>query len=199
MPKPEARPTSVSDPQKGCTKLVGYCRVSTDDQTLALQTDAMARADVVIVYREEASGVAARPVLADALEVLNPGDTLVIWRLDRLGRSLGHLITIATALRDRGVFLRSLTEGFDTATPSGRLLYHVLGAVAEFEREVIKERTLAGMKAAKKRGTHVGRPRALRGERLDEARRMLDAGKTQTEVARILRVSRTTIQRALAA
>jgi hypothetical protein len=99
-------------------------------------------------------------------------------------------------LRERGVFLRSLTEGFDTSTASGRLLYHVLGAVAEFEREVIKERTVAGMKAAKKRGTHVGRPQALVGSRLAEAGRMLAAGKSQIETARILRVSRATIQRA---
>ena len=109
---------------------------------------------------EEASGAnTARPVLAKTLAALRPGDTLVVWRLDRLGRSLGHLIEVATVLRERGVFLRSLTEGFDISTASGRLLYHVLGAVAKFEREVIKERTVAGMKAAKKRGTHVGRPR----------------------------------------
>jgi DNA invertase Pin-like site-specific DNA recombinase len=120
----------------------------------------------------------------------------VVWRLDRLGRSLGHLIEVASVLRDRGVFLRSLTEGFDTSTASGRLLYHVLGAVAEFEREVIKERTVAGMQAAKKRGTHVGRPKALAGSRLAEAGRMLAAGKSQVETARILRVSRATIQRA---
>jgi hypothetical protein len=110
-------------------------------------------------------------VLAEALAALRSGDTLVVWRLDRLGRSLGHLIEFATALRERGVFLRSLTEGFDTSTASGRLLYHVLGAVAEFEREVIKERTVAGMKAAKKRGTHVGRPQALVGSRLAEPAR----------------------------
>jgi DNA invertase Pin-like site-specific DNA recombinase len=99
-------------------------------------------------------------------------------------------------LRERGVFLRSLTEEFDTSTASGPLLYYVLGAVAEFEREVIKERTVAGMKAAKKRGTHVGRPQALVGSRLAEAGRMLAAGKSQIETARILRVSRATIERA---
>ena len=109
---------------------------------------------------------------------------------------LNPALTVATVLRERGVFLRSLTEGFDTSTASGRLLYHVLGAVAEFEREVIKERTVAGMKAAKKRGTHVGRPQALVGSRLAEGGRMLAAGKSQIETARILRVSRATIQRA---
>jgi hypothetical protein len=153
--------------QNDSPRLVGYARISTDDQTTALQADALARAAVDVVFQEEASGAnTARPVLAEALAALKSGDTLVVWRLDRLGRSLGHLIEVAGALRERGIFLRSLTEGFDTSTASGRLLYHVLGAVAEFEREVIKERTVAGMKAAKKRGTHVGRPQALVGSRL---------------------------------
>jgi DNA invertase Pin-like site-specific DNA recombinase len=183
--------------QDGPPRLVGYARISTDDQTTALQADALMRAAVDVVVQEEASGKnTARPVLAKTLATLRSGDTLVIWRLDRLGRSLAHLIEVATVLRERGVFLRSFTEGFDTSTASGRLLYHVLGAVAEFEREVIKERTVAGMKAAKKRGTHVGRPKALAGSRLAEAGRMLAAGKSQIETARILRVSRATIQRA---
>ena len=183
--------------QDGPPRLVGYARISTDDQTTALQADALTRAAVEIVFEEEASGAnIARPILARTLAALQSGDTLVVWRLDRLGRSLSHLIEIATMLRERRIFLRSLTEGFDTSTASGRLLYHVLGAVAEFEREVIKERTVAGMKAAKKRGTHVGRPKALAGSRLAEAGRMLAAGKSQIETARILRVSRATIQRA---
>jgi hypothetical protein len=106
---------------------VGYARISTDDQTTALQADALARAAVDVVFEEEASGAnTARPVLAKTLAALRSGDTLVVWRLDRLGRSLGHLIEVATVLRERGVFLRSLTEGFDTSTASGRLLYHVL-------------------------------------------------------------------------
>ena len=183
--------------QDGPPRLVGYARISTDDQTTALQADALTRAAVDVVFEEAASGAnISRPVLAKTLAALRPGDTLVVWRLDRLGRSLGHLIEVAKLLRERGVFLRSLTEGFDTSTASGRLLYHVLGAVAEFEREVIKERTIAGMKAARKRGTHVGRPKALAGSRLAEAGRMLAAGKSQIETARILRVSRATIQRA---
>jgi DNA invertase Pin-like site-specific DNA recombinase len=180
---------------------VGYCRVSTDEQVTALQSDAMDRAGIDVLFREEASAGAAasRPVLAAALAACQAGDTLVVWRLDRLGRSLADLIAIATELRDRGVFLRSLTEGFDTSTASGRLLYHVLGAVAEFERETIRERTVAGMRSAQKRGTHVGRPIALGGSRLEHARELLANGKTKTAVARILRVSRATIQRALRA
>jgi DNA invertase Pin-like site-specific DNA recombinase len=181
-------------------RLVGYARVSTDEQTTALQAEAMARAEIDHLFEEQASGATqARPVLAEALASLKAGDTLVVWRLDRLGRSLGHLIEIAKVLRDRGVFLRSLTEGFDTSTASGRLLYHVLGAVAEFEREVIKERTLAGMKAAKKRGTHLGRPNVLAGSRREHALKLLAEGHSQIQVARIMRVSRTTIQRAVAA
>ncbi len=116
------------------------------------------------LFRERTPGAnTARPILAKTLAALRAGDTPVVWRLDRLGRSLGRVIEVATVLRERGVFLRSLTEGFDTSTASGHLLYDVLGAVAEFEREVIKERRVARMKAAKKRGTHVGLPQALVG------------------------------------
>jgi DNA invertase Pin-like site-specific DNA recombinase len=191
--RPEAEQEAV---EPASPRLVGYARVSTDEQTTALQADALERAAVALCYTENASGSAkSRPVLDQTLADLRAGDTLVVWRLDRLGRSLGHLIEIASTLRDRGIFLRSLSEGFDTSTASGRLLYHVLGAVAEFEREVLKERTIAGMKAAKKRGQHVGRPHALAGARLETARKMLKSGKSQTEVARILRVSRATIQR----
>ena len=183
--------------QDGPPRLVGLCADLDGRPNDGAAADALTRAAVEIVFEEEASGAnIARPILARTLAALQSGDTLVVWRLDRLGRSLSHLIEIATMLRERRIFLRSLTEGFDTSTASGRLLYHVLGAVAEFEREVIKERTVAGMKAAKKRGTHVGRPKALAGSRLAEAGRMLAAGKSQIETARILRVSRATIQRA---
>jgi DNA invertase Pin-like site-specific DNA recombinase len=185
--------------QKGGSKrLVGYCRVSTDDQTTALQVDALQRAGVDEIHREEASGaIAARPVLSQVLAELRAGDTLVVWRLDRLGRSLAHLIELATYLRRGGVFLRSLTENFDTGTASGRLLYHVLGAVAEFERETIRERTVAGMRSAQMRGTHLGRPRVLEGTRLIYARQLLEAGEPPAAVARALRVSRATVRRAL--
>lgn len=194
------RTASVSEPQKGCSKLVGYIRVSTNDQTTALQADAMEKAKVDTLFAESASGAdRSRPVLAEALASLNPGDTLVVWRLDRLGRSLAHLLEVAESLRAREIHLKSLTDGFDTSSASGRLLYSVLGAVAEFEREVIQERTVAGMQAAKKRGVHVGRPNALAGSRLLEAQRMLANGRSQVEVARILRVGRATLQRALQA
>ena len=123
------RPDVAQVVQDGPPRLVGYARISTDDQTTAPQADALTRAAVDAVFEEAASGAnTARPVLAKTLAALRAGDTLVVWRLDRLGRSLGHLIEVATILRERGVFLQSLTEGFDTSTALGRLLYHVLGA-----------------------------------------------------------------------
>lgn len=186
-------------PQKGCPKVVGYARVSTDDQLTGLQEDALERAGVDLLCVEQAAGaIAARPVLAAVLESLEAGDTLTIWRLDRLGRSLADLLRIATDLRTRGVHLRSLTEGFDTGTSSGRLLFAVLGAVAEFEREALRERTVAGMAAAKRAGSVLGRPIALGGSRLEYVRDLLDAGNTKADVARLMRVSRSTIGRALA-
>jgi len=198
---PKTRSTAASDPalQKGCPKLVGYARISTLDQNPALQLDALKAANVDVLLEEARSGAdRQRPVLAEALASLSAGDTLVIWQLSRLGRSTRHLLEIAEDLRDRGVHLRSLKEGFDTNTAAGRLLYAVLAAVAEFERELTIERTVAGMKAAKDRGKHVGRPRRLAGTRLAEALRMLEAGKSQAETAHLLAVSRATLQRSIA-
>jgi DNA invertase Pin-like site-specific DNA recombinase len=143
--------------------LIGYARVSTDEQDAALQLDALINAGCGAVFQDKASGASAcRPALDDALKHLKPGDTLVAWRLDRLGRSLQHLIAIVTTLEERRVGFRSLTEAIDTNTAGGRLLFHVMGALAEFERSLIAERTRAGMAAAKARGRHVGRPRKQR-------------------------------------
>lgn len=180
-------------------KIVGYCRVSTDEQAIGLQADAMCRAGVDVCFEERASGASAsRPVLKKLLGSLRAGDTLVIWRLDRLGRSLSHLLTIATELDAKGVHLRSLTDNFDTGTSAGRLLFAVLGAVAEFEREALRERTVAGMRAAQRRGQHVGRPRSLDGSRLAHIRGLLADGSTKGEISRLMRVSRSTLRRALA-
>lgn len=144
--------------------LIGYARVSTDEQDTALQLDALINAGCGTVFHDKASGASAyRPALDDALKNLKPGDTLVAWRLDRLGRSLQHLIAIVTMLEQRRVGFRSLTEAIDTTTAGGRLLFHIMGALAEFERSLIAERTRAGMAAAKARGRHVGRPRKQRG------------------------------------
>src|SRR5919206_4316257 len=141
---------------------IGYARVSTGEQTLDLQLDALAKAGCGKVYRETASGAKAeRPVLEEVLGYLRPGDTLVVWRLDRLGRSLQHLIDVVAALAERGIGFKSLTEQIDTTTPGGKLIFHVFGALAEFERDLIRERTQAGLAAARARGRNGGRPALL--------------------------------------
>ncbi len=131
-----------------------------------------------------------------ALADLRAGDTLVVWKLDRLGRSLRNLLEIAETLHERDVALRSLTEHIDTATAAGKMLYSVLGAVAQFERDVLRERTVAGIRAAQARGEHVGRPPALTASQIREARKMLDRGDNASHVARIMRVGRSTLYRA---
>src|SRR5690348_6581068 len=142
------------------TTAVGYARVSTGEQTLDLQLDALAAAGCDRVFQDTASGAKAeRPGLARALDFLRPGDTLVVWRLDRLGRSLQHLIQTLTALDQRGVGFKSLTESIDTTTPGGKLVFHIFGALAEFERDLIRERTQAGLAAARARGRTGGHPR----------------------------------------
>lgn len=139
--------------------LIGYARVSTDEQNPALQFDALTGAGCHRIFSDNASGaIVCRPALEDALAALKPGDTLVTWKLDRLGRSLSHLIGLVSLLEGRGVAFRSLSEAIDTTTASGRLLFHVMGALAEFERALISERTRAGMAAARARGSLIGRP-----------------------------------------
>ena len=182
-------------------KNIGYARISTEDQTASLQTDALLKAGVLpddLFVDEGLSGTLAdRPELQEALSQLKPGDTLTVWKLDRLGRSLPHLLSIADKLRTEKMFFKSLTEGIDTSTPAGRLLYAILGAVAGFEKDVLIERTRAGMMAAKRKGTHVGRPQKLAGERLALASDLLAEGRSKREVARVMRVSVDTITRAL--
>jgi DNA invertase Pin-like site-specific DNA recombinase len=138
---------------------IGYARVSTDDQTLDLQRDALKRAKCRDIYEEHASGKnTATPQLETCLKSLREGDTLIVWRLDRLGRSLGDLIHLAHEFKARGVGFASLTGQIDTRSPTGQLVFHVFGALAEFERNLIRERTLAGLKAARARGREgVGR------------------------------------------
>ena len=181
---------------------IGYARVSTGEQTLDLQLDALQSAGCGKVYRETASGAKAeRSVLADVLGYLRPGDTLVVWRLDRLGRSLKHLIEVVAQLAERGIGFKSLTEQIDTTTPGGKLIFHVFGALAEFERDVIRERTHAGLAAARARGRLGGRPRKLAdAKQLELARTLNDGG--QTDIATIcqtLGISRATLYRYLKA
>src|ERR1700674_5889821 len=143
------------------TNTVGYARVSTDDQDLSLQLDALKAANCAKIFRDTASGAKAdRPGLAQALEYVRAGDTLAVWRLDRLGRSLTQLTELMTRLDERGVGFRSLTEQIDTTTSGGKLIFHIFGALAEFERNLIRERTQAGLLAARARGRKGGRPKA---------------------------------------
>ncbi len=179
---------------------VGYARVSTGEQTLDLQLDALAKAGCGRVFEETASGAKAdRVVLADVLGYLRAGDTLVVWRLDRLGRSLGHLIETVAELAERGVGFRSLTERIDTTTPGGKLVFHVFGALAEFERDLVRERTQAGLAAARARGRTGGRPKKLADpKQLALALALYDGGQTDvTTICRTLGVSRATLYRAL--
>jgi len=179
---------------------IGYARVSTDDQNLALQMDALQRAGCdQIFYDEGVSGIAfSRPALDAALAALAPNDILVTWKLDRLGRSLSHLIGITGSLNARGIGFRSLSEAIDTTTASGRLLFHVMGALAEFERALISERTRAGMASAKARGTHIGRPPKLSCAAVSEAREFIERGiASPAEAAQMLDVSVITLERAL--
>src|SRR5215213_2883338 len=179
---------------------IGYARVSTGEQTLDLQLDALKTSGCGKVYRETASGAKAdRSVLEEVLSYLRKGDTLVVWRLDRLGRSLKHLIEVVAALAERGIGFKSLTEQIDTTTPGGKLIFHVFGALAEFERDLIRERTHAGLAAARARGRLGGRPRKLTDPKQLELARSLYAG-GQIDVATICRtlgISRATLYRAV--
>ncbi|MGZ8216707.1 recombinase family protein [Methylomagnum sp.] len=180
--------------------LIGYARVSTDDQHLDLQRDALAGAGCPKLHEDREGGAkAARPGLALALEVLREGDTLVVWRLDRLGRSLKDLIALVEALEARGAGLRSLQENIDTTSSGGRLVFHLFGALAEFERALLRERTQAGLTAARARGRRDGRPKAL-----DPAKRKLavrlyrERQHTIAEICRLVGVSKPTLYSYLA-
>ncbi len=179
--------------------LVGYARVSTQDQDLAPQLDALRAAGCERVFTERASGAQReRPQLRAALDDMRSGDTLVVWKLDRLARSLKQLIETVEDLGGRGVGLRSLTEAIDTTTSGGRLVFHLFASLAEFERAVIRERTLAGLEAARARGRKGGRPPALSAKDLTAAKALLrDPEITVAEVARRLGVVPSTLYRHL--
>jgi DNA invertase Pin-like site-specific DNA recombinase len=179
--------------------LVGYARVSTQEQDLALQLDALRGANCKKVFEEKASGAQRdRPALKAAFDYMREGDTLVVWKLDRLARSLKQLIETVEAFAGRGIGLRSLTEAIDTTTAGGKLVFHIFAALAEFERGVIRERTLAGLQAARARGRVGGRPPALKAKDLAAAKAMLrDPEITVAEVARRLGVAASTLYRHL--
>ena len=175
--------------------LVGYARVSTQDQNPELQLDALKGAGCERVFEEKASGAKRdRPDLAAALSFMRSGDTLVVWKLDRLARSLKQLMETVEDLSARGIGFRSLTEAIDTTTSGGRLVFHIFGALAEFERGIIRERTTAGLDAARARGRVGGRPKALTSDDLAVARTLLKDGTlTIAQVAERLGVAQSTL------
>jgi DNA invertase Pin-like site-specific DNA recombinase len=178
----------------------GYARVSTDDQTLALQLVALKQAGCKTVFKDDglSGATTKRPALLRCLKKLEHGDTLTVWKLDRLGRSLRDLITMLDDLKQRGVKFRSLTEAIDTATPTGRAMWQMIGVLAELERSLISERTRAGVKAAKARGVKFGRKRKLTPQQVAHARKLIDDNESPRAVAAGYSVSRATLYRALA-
>ncbi len=175
--------------------LIGYARVSTHDQNLDLQKDALEKAGCGRIYVEHISGGSpARPELDKTMETLREGDTLIVWRLDRLGRSLKHLIELVNELEQRKIGLRSLTESMDTTTSGGKLIFYIFGALSEFERNLIRERTQAGLAAARARGRRGGRPLAL-----DEKKREItvklynEKEHTVREICQIMGISKPTL------
>ena len=178
--------------------LIGYMRVSSesDRQTTNLQRDALLNVgiDSRHLFEDHASGAKDdRPGLNKALSFVCPGDVLVVWKLDRLGRSLTHLLSIVNTLKDKQVAFRSLTEGMDTTTASGELLFHIFGALAQYERALTKERVVAGLAAARRRGRVGGRPASITGEKLETILTALNGGMSKAAICRNFGVKRTTL------
>jgi DNA invertase Pin-like site-specific DNA recombinase len=165
---------------------------------LALQQDALQKAGCSKIFTDTASGAKTERIgLDEALNYVRKGDTLVVWRLDRLGRSLPHLITTLTDLEERGIDFKSLTENIDTTTSGGKLIFHIFGALAEFERNLIRERTQAGLSAARARGRRGGRPKALTGKQLSIARDLYEKRHPVAEICRTLKISKATLYRSI--
>ncbi|WP_394564454.1 DNA-invertase [Pantoea sp. SGAir0180] len=180
--------------------LIGYVRVSTNDQNTDLQRNALQSANCEQIFEDKISGkTSERPGLKRALRMLKEGDTLVVWKLDRLGRNMRHLVMLTEELRERGVNFRSLTDSIDTSTPMGRFFFHVMGALAEMERELIVERTRAGLTAAREKGRIGGRRRIMTPDVVERANRMLMNGATRYQVALVLDISVKTLYRYLPA
>jgi DNA invertase Pin-like site-specific DNA recombinase len=176
--------------------LIGYARVSTHEQTLHLQQDALTKAGCNRTFTDTASGAKVeRKGLDEALGYVRKGDTLVVWRLDRLGRSLPHLIVTMTDLEGRGIGFKSLTENIDTTTSGGKLIFHIFGALAEFERNLIRERTQAGLTAARTRGRTGGRPKALTAKQRSIALDLYEKRHSIAEICRTFKISKATLYR----
>jgi DNA invertase Pin-like site-specific DNA recombinase len=177
--------------------LIGYARVSTNEQNLDLQRDALTKAGCEQIYTDQVSGTTARrPGLEQVFSHLRSGDTLVVWRLDRLGRSLKHLIDTVNDLQERHIGFKSLTESLDTTTSGGKLVFHIFGALAEFEREIIRERTNAGLSAARSRGRSGGRPKALTEKQVQQLMQLAaDPNNSVEEICQTFGISRMTFYR----
>lgn len=193
------KPSSVSAPKAHCL-LIGYARVSTQDQNLELQTEALRKAGCMKIFEDRMSGSRAeRPGLAQALDTLRNGDTLVVWKLDRLGRSVKHLVDLVGELQQRGGQFKSLTDSIDTGTASGRFFFHVMASLAEMERELIVERTRAGLEVARQLGRMGGRKRQMTESKIKAAKKLLASGLPARDVAGNLGVSVPTLYRWLPA
>ncbi|EFL89435.1 recombinase family protein [Ahrensia sp. R2A130] len=181
--------------------LIGYARVSTAEQDVALQLDALNAAGVLRTFEDRGvSGTKTeRPGLMKTLAFLREGDTLVVWKLDRLGRSMTHLLQTVAGLEAEGIGFRSLTENIDTTTPTGRLVFHIFGALGQFERDLIRERTNAGLAAAAARGRKGGRPVAATPDKVARARQMIAAGLNVREAAARLKIGKSALYTALSA
>ncbi|NTE65158.1 recombinase family protein [Agrobacterium tumefaciens] len=179
---------------------IGYARVSTGDQDTALQLDALRKAGCEKLFEDKASGVKTdRPGPTDAIRYARDGDTLMVWKLDRLGRSMKHLIEIVIELKAKGVGFRSVTENIDTRTSAGRLVFHLFGALAEFKRDLIRERTRVGLQAAEERGRRGGRQAVVTSEKRAKARQHLAAGLNVREAAARVKIGKTAPYEALKA
>lgn len=179
--------------------LIGYARVSTGEQNLDLQTDALKLAGCEKIFTDKISGAKSeRPGLAEMMNMLREGDTLIIWKLDRFGRSLKDLVLKVESLKERGVHFKSLTENIDTISPTGKLQFHFFSALAEFERDIIRERTMAGLRSARARGRVGGRPKAMTDEKLELAQKLMkNKDISVTEICKMVDVSRSTLYRYL--
>jgi DNA invertase Pin-like site-specific DNA recombinase len=176
--------------------IIGYARVSTEDQNLELQLDALRLAGCERLYTDKASGSRiARPGLDEAMASLKRGDRLIVWKLDRLGRSVKHLVELASRFKDEGIDLKSVSDGIDTSSSTGRFFFHVMSAFAEMERELIRERTNAGLAAAKDRGRTGGRPKSMTTGKVEAVEKLLRSGMPISDVARSVEVSVPTIYR----
>ena len=178
--------------------LIGYARVSTHDQNLDLQKDALQKAGCEKIFVDEVSGAAAsRPGLQQAMDALREGDVLVVWRLDRLGRSLRNLLELVAQLEERKVGFRSLQESMDTSSSGGKLIFHVFGALAEFERNLIRDRTNAGLASARARGRTGGRPKKLDEKQRQLAMRLYNEGNPVNEICQTMKIAKPTLYRYL--